>query len=84
MELCGQTGDCGAGIPVMKAALRKFKHDITEQELIMHIGYLEGKGLVRRETVENHRLGIKRCIVFLTPEGIDYLEGNGPDIVGVG
>ena len=83
LELCSQTGGCGAGIPVMKAALRKFNHDVTEQELMMHISYLEGKGLVKKEMVESRSLCIKRCIVFLTPEGVDYLEGNGPEIVGV-
>ncbi len=84
LELCMQAGECGAGIPVMKAALKKFEHVVTEQELMLQINYLEGKGLVKKETVENQRLGIKRHIVFLTPAGTDYLEGNGPDIVGVG
>lgn len=84
LELCGQAYMCGAGIPVLKAALRKCDHIMTDQELMMQINYLEGKGLVRQEVVENRRLGMKRCIVFLTPEGMDYLEGNGPDIVGVG
>lgn len=84
LELCRQTGTYGAGIPVLKAALRKCDHIMTDQDLMMQISYLEGKGLVRNEVVENQRLGIKRCIVFLTPEGMDYLEGNGPDIVGVG
>ena len=58
--------------------------DRKDQELMLQISYLEGKGLVKKETVENQRLWIKRHIVFLTPEGMDYLEGNGPDIVGVG
>ena len=84
LELCLQAGECGAGIPVMKAALKKLDHVMTDQELMLQISYLEGKGLVKKETVENQRLGIKRHIVFLTPEGMDYLEGNGPDIVGVG
>jgi len=84
LELCRQTGECGAGIPVMKAALKKLGHVMTDQDLMLQVGYLEGKGLVRKETVENQRLGIRRHIVFLTPAGIDYLEGNGPDILGVG
>lgn len=73
----------GAGLPVMKAALRKAGFDLTEQELLKQVDYLEGKSLVKKETVENRRLGIKRCIVMLTPEGTDFLEGNGPDVTGV-
>lgn len=84
LELCSQAAPYGAGIPVLKAALRKCDHVMTDQELMMQISYLEGKGLVKTETVENRRLDIQRHIVFLTPEGMDYLEGNGPDIVGVG
>lgn len=84
LELCRQADQCGAGIPVVRAALRRFGHVMTDQELMLQVGYLEGKGLVRKETVENRRLGIKRCIVFLTPQGMDYLEGNGPEIAGVG
>lgn len=84
LELCRQTAPYGAGIPVLRAALRKCDYDLTEQELQQQVGYLAGKGLVREEMVENRRLNMKRCIVFLTPEGVDYLEGNGPDIAGVG
>lgn len=84
LELCRQADLCGAGIPVLKAALKKCDHVMTDQELMLQINYLEGKGLVRKEVVKNQRLHMERCIVFLTPEGMDYLEGNGPDIVGVG
>ncbi len=84
LELCSQAADCGAGIPVMKAALRKSGQEATDQELMQQVRYLEGKGLVETHVVENRRLGIRRCIVFLTPCGTDYLEGNGPDIVGIG
>lgn len=83
LELCEQAAPMGAGLPVMKAALRKAGFDLTEQELLKQVDYLEGKSLVKKETVENRRLGIKRCIVMLTPEGTDFLEGNGPDVTGV-
>lgn len=84
LELCGQAAPYGAGIPVLKAALRRSDRVMTDQELLTQVSYLEGKGLVKVEKVENRRLDIHRRIVFLTPEGMDYLEGNGPDIVGVG
>ena len=53
------------------------------RDRMRQVDYLEGKGLVHKEMVENRRLGISRCIVRLSPEGTDYLEGNGPDVAGV-
>ena len=82
MELCREAEPYGAGTPVLKAALRKTGHDLTDQELMRQVDYLEGKGLVHKEMVENRRLGISRCIVRLSPEGPDYLEGTGPDVAG--
>ena len=62
MELCREAEPYGAGTPVLKAALRKTGHDLTDQELMRQVDYLEGKGLVHKEMVENRRLGISRCI----------------------
>lgn len=84
LELCRETAPYGAGTQVIKAALRKSDYTVEDKELLTHIEYLKGKGLVRTDEVSNQRLGIHRLIVYLTPEGIDYLDGNGPDIVGVG
>ena len=83
LELCQQTAPYGAGIPVLKAALRKSGYDLSEREIEKQADYLEQKGLIRREVIENRRLGINRCILFLSSGGVDYLEGNGPDIAGV-
>ncbi len=83
LELCLQTAPIGAGIPVLKAAMRKFGYQLTDQELQLHTAYLTEKKLLRCEEVKNERLGINRKILFITAEGIDYLEGNGPDVVGV-
>ena len=60
MELCREAEPYGAGTPVLKAALRKTGHDLTDQELMRQVDYLEGKGLVYKEMVENRRLGISR------------------------
>ena len=49
MELCREAEPYGAGTPVLKAALRKTGHDLTDQELMRQVGYLEGKGLVHKE-----------------------------------
>lgn len=83
LELCRETQPYGAGLPALKAALRKSDYDVSDKELLTHVEYLKGKSLIRTEEVANRRLGICRVIVHLTPEGTDYLDGNGQDIVGV-
>ncbi len=83
LELCRETQPYGAGLQVLKAALRKSDYDVGDKELLTHVEYLKGKGLIRTEEVASRRLEICRVIVHLTPEGMDYLDGNGQDIVGV-
>lgn len=83
LELCEQAAPYGAGLPVLKAALRKCGYELDEKELLKQVDYLAGKGLVEKRVVENRRLDISRCIVFLTPGGTDYLEGNSPEVAGV-
>lgn len=84
LELCEQAAPVGAGIPVLKAALRHAGYDLAEEEILRQVEYLEAKGLVKKDTIENRRLNISRCIASLTAAGMDYLEGNGPDVEGVG
>lgn len=83
LELCKETAPYGAGLPVLKVALRKNDYDVNDKELLTHIEYLKGKKLIRTEEVCNKRMNLHRLIVYLTPEGMDYLDGNGPDIIGV-
>lgn len=84
LELCRQMQPYGAGLPALKVAMRKSDYKLDDKELLTHVEYLEGKGLIQTREVDNRRLGIHRVIAQLTPEGTDYLDGNGPDIVGVG
>ena len=84
LELCKETHPYGAGLPILKAALRTIDYEVDDKELLAHIEYLKGKGLIKTEEVSNRRLELHRVIAYLTPEGTDYLDGNGPDIVGVG
>lgn len=84
LELCRQTQPYGAGLPILKAALRKSEYEVSDKELLTHVEYLKGKGLIQTQEVSNRRLELHRVIVQLTPEGMDYLDGNGPDIAGVG
>lgn len=84
LELCREAQPYGTNPNVLRAALRKCGHDLSERDMLTQIGYLKDKGLVETQEVQNRRLGIQRLIVRLTSAGTDYLEGNGPDITGVG
>ena len=84
LELCREAQPYGTNPNVLRAALRKSGHEISERELLTQVDYLKGKGLVETQEVVNRRLAINRLIVRLTAAGTDYLEGNGPDIAGVG
>lgn len=84
LELCREAQPYGTNPNVLRAALRKSGYDLDERDLLAQIDYLEGKGLVEAQEVQNRRLGLRRLIVRLTSAGTDFLEGNGPDIAGVG
>lgn len=84
LELCREAQPYGTNPNVLRAALRKNGYDLPERDLLTQIGYLKDKGLVETQEVQNRRLGLQRLVVRLTSEGTDYLEGNGPDIAGVG
>lgn len=81
--LCQEADEVGCSKEVLKTALGKCGLN-PELNVDMEIRYLEEKGLLRVNRVENKRLGIRREIVFLTAQGMDYLDGTGEDIPGIG
>ena len=82
LEICQQSVPMGADEKVIKAALRKCGHDVTEQEVQSILYYLAEKGLLELQPVENRALGIKRTIARITGKGIDCLEGN-TEVTGI-
>ncbi len=84
LELCQEAMPYGTNPQILRAALRKSGYDLAERDLLAQIDYLKGKKLVETQDVDNRRLGLHRLVIRLTPEGTDFLEGNGPDIAGVG
>lgn len=82
LSLCQEAAPLGCSKEVLKAALSKI--GIETSELDKEVNYLQGKKLLHVEPVGNARLGIQREICKITPEGTDYMDGNGPDIAGVG
>lgn len=82
LKLCREAAPVGCSEKVLRATVERLElsADGLEQELY----YLTEKGFIRKEHTENKRLGISRDIYMITAAGMDYLDGNGPDIPGIG
>lgn len=81
---CEMAGQGGADTKVLKAVLKKAGYDLDEETVKEQVHYLELKGLVSLRDINNRQLGISRTLVSITALGIDYIEGNAPDIPGMG
>lgn len=84
LDTCNMAAQIGADTKVLRAVLKKIGYDLPDEEIMRQVDYLEQKGLVKTSEIGNSRLGIKRTVVTITAAGIDYLEGNTPDIPGIG
>lgn len=84
LATCRMAGQGGADTKVIKTMLKKAGYDLGEEEVRMQADYLKQKGLVSIRDVSNRKLGISRVIVCITALGTDWLEGNAPDIPGIG
>lgn len=82
LMLCQSAGETGCSRQVVEAALGKMYPETAD--IGQEIYYLKEKQLLRLEETRNSRLGIQRDIYFITGAGIDYLDGTGPDIPGIG
>lgn len=85
LNLCYQAPSVGCSTDVLVAA---FAHSGVSgrerEEIVKQVDYLKLKGLVTVESVGNKRLNLSRDIVKLTADGIDYMEGNTDQFVGIG
>ncbi len=83
LQLCYQAAPVGCSMDVLKAA---FSHEGTEGsgELERQVDYLQAKGMVSAEKVENKILHLSKTVVRITAEGIDFLEGNTGQVKGIG
>lgn len=82
LQLCEQSAPIGCSIDVLKAALFHKGSEGTD-ELEKQVNYLELKGLVTTNGVENRTLNISKKIVSITAAGIDFLEGNSEQVKGI-
>ena len=74
LYICNLTG--GASYQLLRASLKKVGVDATEKQIEAASNYLQGKKLVTIRNAGNKQAGITRSIVYITPEGIDVLEGT--------
>lgn len=84
LSMCSMTAPAGANSRVLQISLKKSGYDLTEDAVLQQAQYLKEKGLVDVKKVENRTLGINRSIVSITAAGTDFLEGNLPEIAGIG
>ncbi|MBQ8982696.1 MAG: hypothetical protein IJ079_03830 [Lachnospiraceae bacterium] len=76
LDILAETDQEGASTKVLKLALSKQGHELTDLTLNLELKYLQGKNLVQLDQVSNPALGIHRTIVHITSRGIDVLEGT--------
>jgi hypothetical protein len=82
MMLCAAAAPAGCSPQVLKISVEKMGLD--PEEIEKELFYLEQKGMLRKDHVENRRMGLERDIYSITAAGRDYLDGNGPEIIGIG
>lgn len=84
LMLCRTACDTGCSRQVVQSVAAKMELGPGEADVDSALYYLQEKQLLRLEKTGNSRLGIQRDIYFITGAGMDYLDGTGPDIPGMG
>jgi len=81
LRICERAQPYGASFKVIETALLESGFHMTPSELKSHLLYLEHKGYIHRQEYEKNN--VKRRVNFITPQGIDLIEGNVPCDPGV-
>lgn len=76
LKICQEAAPQGASVQVLCAGIKKMGIEAVQTDVEKQLSYLEGKNLIRLQTVQNDRIGIRRVIAYITPAGTDLLEGN--------
>lgn len=84
LMLCRTAYDTGCSRQVIHSVAVKMELRPEGSDIDSALYYLQEKQLLRLEKTGNRRLGIQRDIYFITGAGMDYLDGTGPDIPGIG
>lgn len=76
LGISNQAEPLGAGVDIIQSTLKQHGYNLIKDEILTACNYLQGKGLVRMEHVENEVLKLSRDIAHITPKGVDVLEGT--------
>lgn len=76
LEILQEAGNRGANRRVISLALHKIGYGVDMRDLDDALSYLEGKGLILSERVQNRALEIDMVVYRITPDGVDVLEGT--------
>jgi hypothetical protein len=76
LRFTGYAEPRGAGVEVLQAFIKKNGFTVGKDEILTICRYLEGKGLVAVEHIENKILGVSRDVAHITPKGVDVMEGT--------
>lgn len=76
LKICEIAQPLGATEEVLHGALRREGYACAITDVRDACSYLQGKGLVMVEQLQNDVLQISRAVVKITPQGIDLLEGT--------
>ena len=74
LRICHRAQPYGASFRVIETTLMESEFHASLSEIKAHLKYLEDKDYIRMEEIE--RNGVKRRINYVTPKGVDLLEGN--------
>ena len=81
LQICERAQPYGASFRTIEETLADVGFHLSPAEVKAHLQYLHHKGYLHLEEVEKH--GVKRRINYITPKGVDLLEGNIPSDPGV-
>lgn len=76
LQICNVTAAVGAGTQLILSALRREGYVVTQQDVTDACRYLEGKELITIKNIRNDVLHIDKTIAYITPQGVDVLEGT--------
>ncbi|MBP3487296.1 MAG: hypothetical protein J6K53_02765 [Roseburia sp.] len=82
LELCYASAPLGCSKQVLEVSIRKMGIDTADLDKQLY--YMVEKSLLKVEHAGNPRLGIHRDVYSITAVGMDYLDGNGAEIPGMG
>lgn len=83
LTICKVSYPGGVSHQVITMTLRGAQFNTSPTVIDGHIKYLEEKGYVRQKEIKCDDTGLARQLVYITPEGLDLVDGNIPSDPGI-